>query len=367
MFTVLWCYLRNNGFKVDGVDYHVAADLTGQANHIGVTIEADIIKQKLPENNGGYNAVEGYGKTEQARLRRRSPPTTRSTSPAGRSRTATWARSGLINSGGESKGAGDLADAVRTAVINKRGRWHRADLGRKAFQRPMAEGIELLNAIQDVYLDRRSPSPDRLGRVHGRRARVPPVVRAPGTDRLRTDRCHRRVQPARWPTSVTFGWQRALGRGVVTDTVRRYRCRDVGRPSSRIDRVVIRFAGDSGDGMQLTGDRFTSASALVGNDLATLPEFPAEIRAPAGTRRRGLGVPGPHLRPRHHHARRRARRAGGDEPGGAQGRRSAARAGRHAHRQQRHVRRAQPRRRPATPTTRSTTTASTGYRLTRCR
>ena len=176
MVTVLWCYLRNPAFKMDGVDYHVSADLTGQANHLGVTIEADIIKQKLPENNGGYNALDpGFGKTDEAGLRRAVPPTTRSTWPATRWPTATWAASGLINSGGASKGASDLAEAVRTAVINKRAGGMGLITGRKAFQRPMAEGVELLNAIQDVYLDERSPSPD-AGR-HGSVDRVGPECR----------------------------------------------------------------------------------------------------------------------------------------------------------------------------------------------
>ena len=153
MFTVLWCYLRNNEFKKDGVDYHVAADLTAQANHIGVTIEADIIKQKLPENNGGYNALNGYGKT--------SPKVYDSLTTDHPIDLARWqvancymGRIGLINSGGESKGAGDLAAAVKTAVINKRAGGQGLISGRKAFQRPMSEGIQLLNAIQDVYLDK---------------------------------------------------------------------------------------------------------------------------------------------------------------------------------------------------------------------
>ena len=152
LFTVLWCYLRNSAFKKDGVDYHVAADLTGQANHIGVTIEADIIKQKLPENNGGYNALQGYGKT--------SPLVYENLTTDHPIDLCRWqvancymGRIGLINSGGESKGAGDLAAAVRTAVINKRAGGQGLISGRKAFQRPMADGVELLNAIQDVYLD----------------------------------------------------------------------------------------------------------------------------------------------------------------------------------------------------------------------
>ncbi|MEI7992851.1 MAG: class I fructose-bisphosphate aldolase [Actinomycetota bacterium] len=152
MFTVLWCYLRNNAFKVDGVDHHVSADLTAQANHLGVTIEADIIKQKLPEVNGGYNALSGYGKTSKLVYDKLTTD-----HPVDLTRWQVLncyaGRIGLINSGGESKGSGDLAAAVRTAVINKRAGGQGLIAGRKAFQRPMAEGIELLNAIQDVYLD----------------------------------------------------------------------------------------------------------------------------------------------------------------------------------------------------------------------
>jgi class I fructose-bisphosphate aldolase len=152
MFTVLWCYLRNEGFKVDGVDYHTAADLTGQANHIGVTIEADIIKQKLPEVNGGFNAIKGYGKTSPLVY---SELTTDHPIDLTRWQVVNCyaGRIGLINSGGASSGATDLAEAVRTAVINKRAGGLGLISGRKAFQRPMAEGVELLNAIQDVYLD----------------------------------------------------------------------------------------------------------------------------------------------------------------------------------------------------------------------
>ena len=152
MFTVLWCYLRNPAFKQGDVDYHNAADLTGQANHMGVTIEADIIKQKLPTNNGGYNALENYGRTNKAVYESLT-----SDHPIDLCRWQVvnnyMGRIGLINSGGESKGASDLAEAVRTAVINKRAGGIGLISGRKAFQRPMAEGVGLLNAIQDVYLD----------------------------------------------------------------------------------------------------------------------------------------------------------------------------------------------------------------------
>ena len=152
MFTVLWCYLRNSAFKTSEADHHNAADLTGQANHIGVTIEADIIKQKLPTNNGGYNALENFGKTSKLVY---DQLTTDHPIDLCRWQVANnyMGRIGLINSGGESKGASDLAEAVRTAVINKRAGGIGLISGRKAFQRPMAEGIELLNAIQDVYLD----------------------------------------------------------------------------------------------------------------------------------------------------------------------------------------------------------------------
>jgi len=152
MFTVLWCYLRNSAFKTEQADYHASADLTGQANHLGVTIEADIIKQKLPENNGGYNAFSGYGKTSKLVY---DELTTDHPIDLCRWQVANcyMGRVGLINSGGESKGAGDLAAAVRTSVINKRAGGQGLISGRKAFQRPMGEGIELLHAIQDVYLD----------------------------------------------------------------------------------------------------------------------------------------------------------------------------------------------------------------------
>ncbi|MCU0270791.1 MAG: class I fructose-bisphosphate aldolase [Acidimicrobiales bacterium] len=151
MFTVLWCYLRNSAFKVDGVDYHDAADLTGQANHMGVTIEADIIKQKLPTKNGGYTAVD-FGKTSKLVY---GELVTDNPIDLCRWQVANcyMGRIGLINSGGESKGATDLAEAVRTAVINKRAGGTGLISGRKAFQKPTAEGVALLNAIQDVYLD----------------------------------------------------------------------------------------------------------------------------------------------------------------------------------------------------------------------
>jgi fructose-bisphosphate aldolase, class I len=152
MFTVLWCYLRNSAFKQGDIDYHGAADLTGQANHMGVTIEADIIKQKLPTTNRGFLAIENYGRTNKAVYESLT-----SDHPIDLCRWQVvnnyMGRIGLINSGGESKGASDLAEAVRTAVINKRAGGIGLISGRKAFQRPMAEGAELLNAIQDVYLD----------------------------------------------------------------------------------------------------------------------------------------------------------------------------------------------------------------------
>jgi class I fructose-bisphosphate aldolase len=152
LFTVLWCYLRNSAFKTEQADFHASADLTGQANHLGVTIEADIIKQKLPENNGGYNAFSGYGKTSKLVY---EELTTDHPIDLCRWQVANcyMGRIGLINSGGESKGAGDLAAAVRTAVINKRAGGQGLISGRKAFQRPMGEGVELLNTVQDVYLD----------------------------------------------------------------------------------------------------------------------------------------------------------------------------------------------------------------------
>lgn len=152
MATILWCYTRNNGFVVDGVDYHTSADLTGQANHLGVTIQADIIKQKLPTNNGGYLAIK-QGKTSPLVYSKLT-----SDHPIDLCRYQVLncysGRVGLINSGGESKGASDPADSVYTAVINKRAGGMGLILGRKAFQRPFNEGVQLLNATQDVYLDK---------------------------------------------------------------------------------------------------------------------------------------------------------------------------------------------------------------------
>jgi class I fructose-bisphosphate aldolase len=150
MFTVLWCYLRNSAFKTKETDYHLAADLTGQANHLGVTIEADIIKQKLPETNGGFDALK-FGKTHKAVYSQLS-----SNHPIDLTRyqlaNCYMGRAGLINSGGASAGESDLKEAVKTAVINKRAGGTGLISGRKAFQRPMREGVALLNAIQDVYL-----------------------------------------------------------------------------------------------------------------------------------------------------------------------------------------------------------------------
>ena len=152
MCTILWCYLRNSAFKTKDADYHVAADLTGQANHLGVTIEADIIKQKLPENNGGYNALN-FGKTSKKVY---SDLTTDNPIDLTRYQVVNcyMGRAGLINSGGASSGDSDLKEAVKTAVINKRAGGMGLISGRKAFQRPMKEGIGLLNAIQDVYLSK---------------------------------------------------------------------------------------------------------------------------------------------------------------------------------------------------------------------
>ena len=151
MATILWCYLRNSAFKTAEKDYHLAADLTGQANHLGVTINADIIKQKLPENNGGYTALK-FGKTAPAVYEKLS---TNHPIDLTRYQVANcyMGRAGLINSGGAS-GDNDLADAVKTAVINKRAGGMGLILGRKAFQRPMNEGVEVIRAVQDVYLEK---------------------------------------------------------------------------------------------------------------------------------------------------------------------------------------------------------------------
>jgi class I fructose-bisphosphate aldolase len=151
MITILWCYLRNDAFKVDGTDYHASADLTGQANYLGVTIQADIIKQKIPVNNGGYLATK-HGKTNPLVYEKLS-----SDHPIDLCRyqllNCYAGKVGLISSGGESKGASDLSEAVYTAVVNKRAGGMGMILGRKAFQHPFKEGIELLNTVQDVYLD----------------------------------------------------------------------------------------------------------------------------------------------------------------------------------------------------------------------
>lgn len=157
MATILWCYTRNDAFKKDK-DYHLSADLTGQANHLGVTIQADIIKQKLPENNGGYKALNtggsSYGKLDE---RIYSELTTDHPIDLTRYQVANcyMGRAGLINSGGASSGASDMAEAVFTAVVNKRAGGMGLISGRKAFQRPMKEGVEILNAIQDVYLEKK--------------------------------------------------------------------------------------------------------------------------------------------------------------------------------------------------------------------
>jgi class I fructose-bisphosphate aldolase len=151
MATILWCYLRNNGFKKDGVDYHASADVTAQANHLGVTLQADIIKQKLPTNNGGFTNI-GFAKTHDDVY---SKLTTDHPIDLTRYQVINdyMGRIGLINSGGASKGASDLAEAVETAVINKRAGGHGLILGRKAFQKSMEKGVEILHAVQDVYLD----------------------------------------------------------------------------------------------------------------------------------------------------------------------------------------------------------------------
>jgi class I fructose-bisphosphate aldolase len=152
MATILWCYTRNSGFKVDGVDYHTSADLSSQANHLGVTIQADIIKQKLSTNNGGYLATK-HGKTHEKVYSELS-----SDHPIDLCRyqvaNCYMGRAGLINSGGESKGSSDLSEAIATAIINKRAGGQGLILGRKAFQRDFKEGVDFLQKVQDVYLDK---------------------------------------------------------------------------------------------------------------------------------------------------------------------------------------------------------------------
>ncbi len=152
LVTVLWCYLRNDAFKIKATDFHTAADLTGQANHLGVTIQADIIKQKLPTNNGGYTTLK-FGKTSPLVYEKLTPDNHPIELTRYQVANCYMGRSPLINSGGESHGESDLADAVKTAVINKRAGGMGLITGRKAFQRPMREGVALLNAVQDVYLD----------------------------------------------------------------------------------------------------------------------------------------------------------------------------------------------------------------------
>jgi fructose-bisphosphate aldolase, class I len=152
MVTVLWCYTRNSGFKTAEADYHTAADLTGQANHLGATIEADIIKQKAPTTNAGYKALK-FGKTHEKVYTELTPDNHPIEMTRYQIANNYMGRVPLINSGGESKGASDMAEAVRTAVVNKRAGGMGLISGRKAFQRPMKDGVSLLNAIQDVYLD----------------------------------------------------------------------------------------------------------------------------------------------------------------------------------------------------------------------
>lgn len=158
MATILWCYLRNNAFVKDGKDYHVSADLTGQANHLGVTIQADIVKQKLPERNGGYKALN-TGSSPYGKLDEKMYSDLSSDHPIDLCRYQVLngfsGRAGLINSGGASEGSQDLMDALRTAVINKRAGGSGMISGRKAFQRPFGEGVQLLNSIQDVYLEKK--------------------------------------------------------------------------------------------------------------------------------------------------------------------------------------------------------------------
>ena len=291
MFTVLWCYLRNSAFKVDGVDYHDAADLTGQANHMGVTIEADIIKQKLPTRNGGYNALEGYGKTSK-----------------------------LVY--------GDLVtdnpiDLCRWQVANNLHGQDRAHQQRRRLQRGHRPGRGRAHRRhqQAGRWHRPHQRPQGVPEAHGRGRR--PAQRHPG--RVPRRQRHHRLTGTPASTGPTTGAAPAAPRGAPGVGVRRASEATVGWPMAHgtwagrhkgvvmtdvarrpevteLDRVIIRFAGDSGDGMQLTGDRFTSVSAVMGNDLVTLPDFPAEIRGAGRHAGRGLGVPDPDLRPRHHHA-----------------------------------------------------------------
>lgn len=156
MATILWCYTRNSAFKIDGKDYHTSADLTGQANHLGATIQADIIKQKMPDCNAGFKALNS-GDSSYGKLNEKMYTELSSEHPIDMTRYQVannyMGRAGLINSGGASSGESDLADAVRTAVINKRAGGTGLISGRKAFQKPMNEGVDILQAIQDVYLD----------------------------------------------------------------------------------------------------------------------------------------------------------------------------------------------------------------------
>lgn len=158
MATVLWCYLRNDAFKKDGKDYHVSADLTGQANYLGATIQADIIKQKLPEINGGFKAL-GTGDSPYGKLDERMYTELSSDHPIDLCRyqvlNCYMGRAGLINSGGASEGKKDLKEAAITAIINKRAGGTGLISGRKSFQKPMKDGIELLNTVQDIYLEKK--------------------------------------------------------------------------------------------------------------------------------------------------------------------------------------------------------------------
>ena len=322
MFTVLWCYLRNNAFKKDGIDYNVAADLTGQANHIGVTIEADIIKQKQPENNGGYTALD-YGKTSPLVY---DQLTTDHPIDLTRWQVANcyMGRIGLINS----------RRRVEGHRRPRRGRAHRGDQqarrrhgahlgpqGVPATRWPRASSCS--TPSRTCTRTAASPSPDAaliaaaVGRFTG-------DVQVSHFDGVPSKTDTQSLRPTR-------------GRRMAND-----RHSGIAPDAETLHRVVLRFAGDSGDGMQLTGDRFTSVSALFGNDLSTLPEFPAEIRAPAGTM---AGVSAFQVHISDHDITTpgdASERAGGHEPGRPAGRAAPARAGRHADRQRRHLRRTQP-------------------------